>query len=169
MSLVCRHVIASSYAVEHLVAKNPKCVSSQLGIRFLNFNQQRLGCSTPNPFEASLSIKLQEFTTTSVSSHPAFQRRIPRIVAFGRRSLLYDETDTYVLLEPGEEEVFVNEEELRERLKSWLVKWPGNQLPEDLARFDSLDEVVSFLVNSACELDLGGGLGSVQWYEVRLE
>lgn len=72
-------------------------------------------------------------------------------------------------MEPGEEEVFVNESELRQRLKSWLVNWPGNELPDDLAKLGRLDDVIDYLVASACELDLGGGMGSIQWYQVRLE
>lgn len=76
---------------------------------------------------------------------------------------------SYVLMEPGEDEQFVSLEELQAKLTSWLVKWPANELPEDLQQFESMDEVVVHLVDSACELDLGGGLGSLQWFEVRLE
>lgn len=92
-----------------------------------------------------------------------------QIVARGGRSILYEDAESYVLMEPGEEEQFVTQEELQVRLKSWLVKWPVNELPEDLSQFESLDEVVNHLVHSACELDLGGGLGSIQWFQVRLE
>jgi hypothetical protein len=92
-----------------------------------------------------------------------------KIISQGGRSLLYEDVMNYVLMEPGEEEQFVTLEELQVRLKSWLMKWPTNELPEDLQQFETLDEVVIYLIDSACELDLGGGLGSLQWFQVRLE
>ncbi|KAG6548671.1 hypothetical protein Mapa_009825 [Marchantia paleacea] len=121
---------------------------------------------TTNVFATALQYKLQEATRVSL---PSRSRKNPGVNARSGRSLLYEDTDTYVLMEPGEEEVFVNELELRQRLKSWLVNWPGNELPEDLAKLDRLDDVIDYLVASACELDLGGGMGSIQWYQVRLE
>ncbi|KAJ7555467.1 hypothetical protein O6H91_05G039500 [Diphasiastrum complanatum] len=96
--------------------------------------------------------------------------RLKRVIAKGRfRSAIYEDIDTYVLIEPGQDEEFVSLEELKGRLHKWLKSWPTKELPLDLSRYDSLEEAVEYLVRSVCELDLGGGLGSVQWFEVRLE
>lgn len=53
--------------------------------------------------------------------------------------------------------------------QKWLEEWPGEELPVDMTKFKNVDEAVQFLVDAVCELDLGDGQGSLQWYEVRLD
>lgn len=85
------------------------------------------------------------------------------------RSVHYETEDTFVFLAPDSEEEFLSKEELLAKLRATLGDWPASELPPDLARFDSLEEAASFLLDSACELDLGSGRGSLQWFSVRLE
>ncbi|KAK4852012.1 hypothetical protein QYF36_020297 [Acer negundo] len=125
------------------------------------------------PFVQACSLAVTEnFIFSLNSQQPKIaSHRIDavKVCATRRRKIAYSRTETYVLLEPGKEEIFVTEEELKARLTYWLENWPGKALPRDLARFATIDEAVSFLITSVCELELEGDVGSLQWYEVRLE
>eukprot|EP00238_Polyblepharides_amylifera_P005761 CAMPEP_0196590888 /NCGR_PEP_ID=MMETSP1081-20130531/67893_1 /TAXON_ID=36882 /ORGANISM="Pyramimonas amylifera, Strain CCMP720" /LENGTH=81 /DNA_ID=CAMNT_0041914111 /DNA_START=268 /DNA_END=513 /DNA_ORIENTATION=+ len=81
---------------------------------------------------------------------------------------MYDDDETYVLLAPGEEEKFVSTEELSAELEKMLLDWE-DEWPQDLLKFKDASSAANYLMESACELDLGGALGSLQWYQVRLD
>ncbi|KAK2663264.1 hypothetical protein Ddye_001838 [Dipteronia dyeriana] len=125
------------------------------------------------PFVQACSLAVTENLIFSLNSPQpkiaSHQIVAVKVCATRRRRIAYSRTETYVLLEPGKEEMFVTEEELNARLTYWLENWPGKALPRDLARFATIDEAVSFLITSVCELELEGDVGSLQWYEVRLE
>ncbi|HEY9700312.1 MAG TPA: chlororespiratory reduction protein 7 [Trichocoleus sp.] len=81
--------------------------------------------------------------------------------------LMYQEEDTYVLLEPNQPEQFLSSQDLLVKLKAVLANRQDN-LPRDLQRFTTLDEQAKYLMESACELDVEPG-AYLQWYAVRLE
>lgn len=81
--------------------------------------------------------------------------------------MLYQDAETYVLLEPDQPEQFLASDELLERLKAVLAERQNN-LPRDLERFTNLEEQARYLMETSCELDVGSG-SFLQWYVVRLE
>ncbi|XP_057853166.1 protein CHLORORESPIRATORY REDUCTION 7, chloroplastic [Cryptomeria japonica] len=85
--------------------------------------------------------------------------------------MTFSRSETYVFLEPAKDEQFVTLDELKEKIKGWLERWPKDlEMPMDLTKFNNnLEDAVDHLVKFACELELGGGTGSLQWYEVDLE
>jgi hypothetical protein len=75
--------------------------------------------------------------------------------------------DMFVLLMPGEEEVFVTPDEMLTKLKNILAERQDN-LPRDLQRFSDLETQALHLRDTNCELELHPG-EAMQWYVVRLE
>ena len=79
---------------------------------------------------------------------------------------LYSE-EMFVLLIPGEEEVFLTPTELLEKLQALLVS-RQDQLPRDLQKFDTVAAQAQYLRDTSCEFEIAPGI-SWQWYGVRLE
>lgn len=79
---------------------------------------------------------------------------------------MYSE-DMFVLLIPGNEEVFLEPDELLEKLKEMLAAYSG-PLPRDLERLESLEAKATHLRDTACEFEVTAGV-AWQWYAVRLE
>jgi hypothetical protein len=81
-------------------------------------------------------------------------------------ALMYQE-EMFVVLMPGEAEVFLTPEELLEKLTELLSPRQAT-LPRDLQRFATVAEQAQHLRDTACELELAPG-ETMQWYVVRLE
>lgn len=81
-------------------------------------------------------------------------------------AIMYQE-DMFVVLMPGEAEVFLTPEELLEKLVG-LLGDRQQDLPRDLQRFGTVAEQAQHLRDTACELELAPG-ETMQWYVVRLE
>jgi hypothetical protein len=77
------------------------------------------------------------------------------------------ESETYVLLEPNQEEQFLSSTELLEKLTAVLAD-RQHDLPRELQAFPSVPEQAQHLMETACELDTAPG-ESWQWFAVRLE
>lgn len=81
-------------------------------------------------------------------------------------AIMYRE-DMFVVLMPGEEEVFATPDELLEQLKVILSE-RQDDLPHELQRFGSLEEQAAHLRDTCCDFELSPG-EAIQWYVVRLE
>nr|CDM82438.1 unnamed protein product [Triticum aestivum] len=146
------------------LARLPEYASTTAPFSGKRWSLPRAQRRSPRPGVASF------FSSSPLTTRPPrIQRRGPGTKCAGRRRRADIQSDTYVLLEPGMDEEFVSKEELEERLRGWLERWPGGALPPDLARFDTVDDAVSYLVRSVCELEVDGEVGSVQWYQVQIE
>jgi hypothetical protein len=82
-------------------------------------------------------------------------------------ALMYDEAQHFVVLESDQPEVIVTVAELREKLTQVLGDRTG-PLPRDLQRYETIAERVDYLIETSCDLDMGGDR-FLQWYAVRLE
>ena len=80
--------------------------------------------------------------------------------------LMYQE-DMFVLLAPGEAEVFLTPAELLEKLQAVLSD-KQDELPRDLQKIQSVQMQAEHLIDTACEFEIKPG-ESLQWYAVRLE
>lgn len=81
-------------------------------------------------------------------------------------AIMYQE-EMYVVLMPGEAEVFATPEELLEQLITLLAA-RQDDLPRDLQRFPVVVDQARHLRDTTCELELRPG-EAMQWYVVRLE
>ncbi|MEO0541596.1 MAG: chlororespiratory reduction protein 7 [Cyanobacteria bacterium P01_A01_bin.105] len=82
------------------------------------------------------------------------------------QATLYSE-DMFVLLVPGEDEVFLTPDELLDKLKALLTD-RQDDLPRDLQKFDTVPAQAQHLRDTACEFEVESGV-AWQWYSVRLE
>lgn len=81
--------------------------------------------------------------------------------------IMYQQDDTYVVLEANQPEVFLTEEELLEKLSGILAE-RQDDLPRELQTIPQVQAQAQHLIDTSCELDVGPGQ-FLQWYAVRLE
>ena len=79
---------------------------------------------------------------------------------------LIRDCQNYVVMEPGKSEQFLNAEETKAWLESWLEKL--DQLPQDLRNQPSISAAAQRLIDTACDLEIQPGF-TLQWFAVRLE
>jgi hypothetical protein len=75
--------------------------------------------------------------------------------------------DHFVVLETNQPEQFVTADELLAKLEGILAQ-RQDQLPRDLQNIAAPSAQAQYLLDTACELDMGPG-NFLQWYAVRLE
>ncbi len=80
--------------------------------------------------------------------------------------IMYQE-DAYVLLETNQPEQILTPEELQAKLEAVLAD-RQDDLPLDLQPIADRVAQAKYLMETACELDMGPGQ-FLQWYAVRLE
>lgn len=81
--------------------------------------------------------------------------------------IMYQDAETYVLLEPNQPEQFLTAAELLQKLQTVLAD-RQDDLPPDVQRFSDLKQQAQYLMETSCELDVGAN-AFLQWYVVRLE
>lgn len=81
--------------------------------------------------------------------------------------IMYQDAETYVLLEPNQPEQFLTAAELLQKLQTVLAD-RQDDLPPDVQRFSDLEQQAQYLMETSCELDVGAN-AFLQWYVVRLE
>lgn len=82
-------------------------------------------------------------------------------------AIMYGDESHFVVLESDAPETILTAGELRAKLAA-ILRDREEDLPRDLQRFESLDDRLDYLLDSACDLEMGPGQ-FLQWYVVRLE
>jgi len=78
-----------------------------------------------------------------------------------KRSVHFEDGETFVWMESGEEEVFITQTEVLDRLESILSALSEEQVPADLRRFPSLREAGAFLPRLCLRVAAAGDAGDV--------
>ena len=74
--------------------------------------------------------------------------------------------DHYVVLEPGQEERFLDKDQTLSWLESWLDQL--KELPKELNSHTSMQSAAQRLLDTACDLEIKPGF-TLQWFAVRLD